>query len=57
MTRFIAAGLAEMIIGSEAYDHYHPGIDNAVNALACLGAIAGFWLVYTGRLARLFRKV
>jgi hypothetical protein len=31
--------------------------DNAIGVITFLGAIAGFWFVYTGRLARLFRKV
>ena len=32
-------------------------VGKAPNAFGILGAIGGFWFAYTGRLARLFRKV
>jgi hypothetical protein len=31
--------------------------ENTATAFGWLGALAGFWFAYTGRLARLFRKV
>jgi len=48
----IANSLADLIItpGYSTYDRAH-------NAITALGAFAGFWFAYTGRLARLFRKV
>lgn len=34
-----------------------PGMDSPHFMLALLGGVFGFWLSYTGRLARMFRKV
>jgi len=46
----IADNLADLIVSK--YEH-----EGAHNAIIALGAFAGFWFAYTGRLARLFRKV
>lgn len=35
---------------------YTSGLD-AIGACTVLGGLAGFWFAYTGRLARLFRRV
>jgi hypothetical protein len=47
---FISDALADLIANRSVYHSAH-------DAITALGAFAGFWFAYTGRLARLFRKV
>ena len=56
-----AAGLLVFTLADAwlpAADEYGIGArQNSLDVLSLIGAAAGFWFIWTGRLARLFRKV
>jgi hypothetical protein len=59
LTYWIAGGLLQLLstCTGVGLERRCTNSGSAPGALAILSAIAGFWFAYTGRLARLFRKV
>jgi hypothetical protein len=62
LTYWIADGLLQALATCQVVTNLEQqlsctSVGKAPDALGILGAIAGFWFAYTGRLARLFRKV